>query len=108
MEYPSIMGMKGINWSLFLNKGRQQFVLNMKGPAITRAIGIGGKVICYKYTPQGQLQEVQDREGVLKSYDYDKDLHLVAIIDAKGNKVFEAYYDSYNRAEEKVINGRWF
>lgn len=36
-------------------------------------------------------------------------IHLLfCIFDAKGNKIFEAVYDVYHRAEEKALHGIWF
>ena len=88
--------------------GGKTIRLEYEGIAIVRAVGGGGKIIHYSYTPEGQLQSVQDGEGLLMSYAYDKDLRLTAIFDAKGHPVFEANYAIYNRAEGKVIHGTRF
>jgi RHS repeat-associated protein len=100
-------GYEGGKLVFISQQGKKTIHLEYEGPTIARALGIGGKVIYYSYTPEGQLKEVRDKEGTLASYDYDKDLHLATIFDARGNRVFEANYDIYNRAEEKVINGTW-
>jgi RHS repeat-associated protein len=90
------------------HQGKKIIHLEYEGPTIARAIGLGGKIIYYDYTPEGQLKSVRDREGPLSSYSYDKDLHLSAIFDAKGSKCFEANYDIYNRAEEQSYSGTNF
>lgn len=90
------------------HQGKKAIHLEYEDSTITRARGIGGKIIYYEYTPEKQLRQVLDEEGILTSYEYDKDQHLSGVFDAKGNKIFEAIYDVYNRAEEKSINGIWF
>lgn len=100
-------GYEGGKLVFISQQGKKTIHLEYEGPTIARALGIGGKVIYYSYTPEGQLKEIRDKEGILVSYDYDKDLHLATIFDARENKVFEANYDIYNRAEEKVVNGTW-
>ncbi len=87
------------------SQGTPVIQLEYEGSKIIRAVGAGGKTISYFYGPEGQLREVRDKAGALMSYVYDKDLHLTAIFDAKGSKIFEASYDIYNRAEEKNIQG---
>ena len=87
------------------SQGTPVIQLEYEGPKIIRAVGAGGKTVSYFYSPEGQLREVRDKAGALMSYAYDKDLHLTAIFDAKGSKIFEASYDIYSRAEEKSIQG---
>ncbi|VHO02131.1 RHS repeat-associated core domain-containing protein [Candidatus Rhabdochlamydia sp. T3358] len=90
------------------HQGKKAIHIEYEGSTITCIRGIGGKSIYYEYTPEGQLKEVRDKEGTLTSYEYDQEQHLSSIFDAKGNKIFEALYDVYHRAEEKALHGIWF
>ncbi|MEX0962245.1 MAG: RHS repeat-associated core domain-containing protein [Simkaniaceae bacterium] len=91
-----------------ISQGKRAIHLEYQGDKIARAIGLGGKVIYYDYSPNGQLEAVKDSEGVIATYQYDEDHRLTAIFDAKNHLIFEASYDIYNRAEERIVDGSQF
>jgi YD repeat-containing protein len=86
-----------------ISQRKRTIYLKYQDEKIIQAIGLGGKELYYDYYPNGQLEKVRDAEGILASYRYDEDLRLISIFDAKNYPVFEAKYDVYNRAEERVV-----
>jgi RHS repeat-associated protein len=76
--------------------------LNYKEDRLVSAVDTSKKTIGYTYNNQ-QLESVVDSLGLLSSYAYDSNNNLIAILDAKGKKVFEAEYDCYHRAIKRRI-----
>jgi RHS repeat-associated protein len=88
-----------------ISQGNRAINLEYQEDKIVRVIGLGGKVIYYDYSTSGQLEKVKDSEGILATYQYDEDHRLIAIFDSQNHLVFEASYDAYNRATERMVAG---
>ena len=92
----------GILSSIAHQDGRT-ITLVPNGNTVTRAEGPGGRVISYTTNADGDLATVTNQEGQTTRYYYESDRRLKQIVDARGNVIYDASYDAYNRAVAQRI-----
>lgn len=76
----------------------RSITLNYTSGKVTSAVGPGGKTITYTYNATGDLETAKNEENEAVTYQYDSNRRLNNVIDARGNAVFQASFDDYNRA----------
>ena len=81
----------------------RSIVLNYTGNNITSATGLGSKTVNYSYYPNGQLNTVVDAANNITTYSYDSNLRINKIVDPRNNTVYQAVFDSYNRANSQTL-----
>ena len=81
----------------------RSITLNYSSGKIVSAVGPGGKTITYTYNAKGDLETAKNEENEAVTYQYDADRRLTNIIDPRGNDVFRASFDDYNRATGQTL-----
>lgn len=93
----------GNNLIAITHQGGRSITLNYTNGKITSAVGPGGKTTTYAYNTNGDLETAKNEENEAVTYQYDSDRRLSNVSDPRGNTVFQASFDDYNRATSQTF-----